>query len=101
MHEPVGYWWEEGEGQVGVWEGEVQTLGCKTGSRMYYCTSKGVEPILCNNCKWSVICFLFVCFLLFRAVPEAYRSSQARGLIRASTASLHHRHSNTGSEPCL
>ena len=35
---------------------------------------------------------LFVCFLccLFRAVPTAYGSSQARGLIGATTAGLHH-----------
>ena len=46
--------------------------------------------------------FLFVCFvlfLLFRATPTAYGSSQARGLIGA--AGLHHSHSNARSEPCL
>ena len=31
----------------------------------------------------------------------AYRSSQARGQIGAAAASLHHSHSNTGSEPHL
>ena len=45
---------------------------------------------------------LFVClFCLFafsRAVPAAYGGSQARGLIRAADASLHHSHSNVGSE---
>ena len=34
---------------------------------------------------------------LFRATPAAYGSSQARGWIRATTASLHHSHSNVGS----
>ena len=43
---------------------------------------------------------LFVC-LLFRAALTAYGGSQARGLIRATAASPHHRHSNAGSEPCL
>ena len=49
---------------------------------------------------------LFVCFcLLFlvfsRAVPMAHRVSQASGLIGAVVASLHHSHSNAGSEPSL
>ena len=35
-------------------------------------------------------------FLLFRAAPAAYGSSQARGQIGAATAGLHH--SNVGSE---
>ena len=43
----------------------------------------------------------FVCFLLFRAEPEAYESSQARGRIGTTAASLHRSHSNTGSEPHL
>ena len=45
--------------------------------------------------------YLFVFCLFFRAAPAAYESSQARGLIRATAASLHHSHSNMGSEPCL
>ena len=45
-------------------------------------------------------CYLFSA-LLFRTAPEAYGSSQARGLIGAATASLHHSHSNAGSEPHL
>ena len=40
--------------------------------------------------------FLFF-FLLFRAKPTAYGCSQARGWIRAATASLHHSYSNLGS----
>ena len=36
---------------------------------------------------------------LFRAM--AYGSSQARGQIGATAASLYHSHSNVGSEPCL
>ena len=45
--------------------------------------------------------FLFFCFCFFRATPVAYGSSQARGLIAAAAADLHHNHSNTRSEPCL
>ena len=41
--------------------------------------------------------FLFVCFLPFRATPAAYAGSQARGQIRAIADSLHHSHSNMGS----
>ena len=44
--------------------------------------------------------FGFVCFL-FRAAPAAYGGSQARGLIGAAAAGLHHSHSNSGSKPCL
>ena len=38
---------------------------------------------------------------LFRAVPAAYGGSQARRPIGAVAASLHHSHSNAGSEPHL
>ena len=44
--------------------------------------------------------FLFL-FAFSRTVPEAHGGSQARGLIRDVAASLHHSHSNTGSEPRL
>ena len=37
-------------------------------------------------------------FLLFRAIPAAYGSFQARGQIGAAAASLGHSHSNAGSE---
>ena len=42
------------------------------------------------------------CFLLFffRAAPVAYGGSQARGLIGAVAASLHHSQGNTRSELC-
>jgi len=42
--------------------------------------------------------FFFFGFLLFRAKPAAYLSSQARGQIRAAAASLHQSHRNAGSE---
>ena len=40
-------------------------------------------------------------FLLFRAMPAAYGSSQARGRVGSTAAGLHHSHSNVGSEPHL
>ena len=40
-------------------------------------------------------------FLLFRATPVAYGSSQARGPTGAAAAGLHHSHSNMGSELLL
>ena len=43
--------------------------------------------------------FLFIFICLFRAVPTAYGSSQARGQIGAAPAGLYH--SNTGSKPTL
>ena len=49
-------------------------------------------------CKLNVY-FCLCC--LFRAVPMAYGSSQARGRIRAVAASLYHNHSKARSEPHL
>ena len=40
-------------------------------------------------------------FSFFSAIPAAYGSSQARGRIRATAASLHHSNSNAGYEPHL
>ena len=45
--------------------------------------------------------FFFCIFAISRANPVAYGGSQARGLIRVVAASLHHIHSNAGSEPHL
>ena len=45
---------------------------------------------------------LIICFFFFlMATPLAYGNSQARSGIRATAASLHHRHSNSGSKLCL
>ena len=46
--------------------------------------------------------YLFIYFVFFaisRAALVAYGGSQARGLIGAVAAGLHHSHSNTGSKP--
>ena len=45
--------------------------------------------------------FFFFLVVSFRATSMAYGDSQARGLIRAVAAGLHHSHSNAGSEPHL
>ena len=45
--------------------------------------------------------FFFFSFCLFRDSPKAYGVSQARGLIGAVATSLHHSHSNAGSQPRL
>ena len=47
-----------------------------------------------------LLCVFFF-FILFRATHTAYGGSQARGLIRAVAAGLHHCHSNARSKPCL
>ena len=45
---------------------------------------------------WGFFVFLFFCFCFFRAVPEAYGGSQARGQIGTTAGSLHHSYSNAG-----
>ena len=40
---------------------------------------------------------IFFCFCFLRATPVAYGGSQARGLIGAVAAGLHHSHSNARS----
>ena len=47
------------------------------------------------------ILFFFFIFCFFRAIPVAYGGSQARGPIRAVSASLHYSHSNARSQPRL
>ena len=42
--------------------------------------------------------FVFCFFLLFRATPSAYESSQGRSLGGAVAAGLHHSHRNSGPE---
>ena len=52
---------------------------------------------------WKDALYLFVlfCFCLFRATPTAYGSSQARGQIGDTAASLCHSHNDARSELCL
>ena len=49
----------------------------------------------------SIFILFYFIFCLFRAVPAACGGSQARGLIGAVAASLHHSYSNARSEPYL
>ena len=56
-------------------------------------------PRLALNGLWEL--FFYFYFLLFRATPVAYASSQDRGRLTATAASLHHSHSNAGSEARL
>ena len=48
----------------------------------------------------GILIYLFIC-CLFRAAPAAYGGSQARDLIQAIAAGLHHSHSNARSELLL
>ena len=51
-HRYSGYqWWRRDNIRTGEWE--VQTIGCKIGSRRY-CTIWEIKYIFCNNCKWKV-----------------------------------------------
>ena len=45
--------------------------------------------------------YIYIYILLFRAVPAAYGSSQARSQMGASPAGLCHSQSNAGLELCL
>ena len=49
-------------------------------------------PLEDRKCHFFLSSFFF--FLLFRATPVTYGSSQARGQIGATAAGLHHNHSN-------
>ena len=55
--------------------------------------------------QWKIFLFscvcVCVCVSFLGPLPEAYGSSQTRGLIRAVAASLCHSHSNGGSKPPL
>ena len=79
---------------------------------------QGLAPFLQRArvpaCRWLPSCCVpmwgressqsslsFFLFCLFRAAPAAYGGFQARGLIRAIAAGLHHSHSHTRSEPHL
>ena len=49
----------------------------------------------------TAMVWVFVCFCLFRAVPVAYGSSQARSQTGAEAVGLCHSHSIAGSKPYL
>ena len=63
---------------------------------------RGREGFVEVVCQVNLFIYLFFCLFVFpRATPLAYGGSQARGLIRAVAASLHHSRSNVGSDPRL
>ena len=71
----------------------------------YYSTWDPVLHLKNRKCRFEpfsmqmlVLTRFFFFFYLSRATPAAYGSSQTRGPIRALAASLHHSHSNAGSE---
>ena len=59
----------KGSTDVGVWE--VQTVGYKIDSRLY-CTTWGIEPVFCNNCKWEVIFKNFIQVDNFKNMNASY-----------------------------
>ena len=65
----------------------------------YYVEVGSLYTCSVERCFFFCLFFCFIC--LFRAAPAAYEGSQARGLIRAVAVSLHHSHSDSGSELCL
>ena len=60
----------------------------------------GYEVVLGFICTQHYVqgFYFFFVFAISWAVPSAYGGSQARGLIGAVAAGLHHSHSNLGSE---
>ena len=54
-----------------------------------------------GNFLITLLISLQVVVVVFKAAPRACGGSQARGLIGAAAAGLHHSHSNAKSEPCL
>ena len=61
---------------------------------------QGLGPVISGWPLFSLLYFILF-FVFSRAIPEACGGSQARGLIRATVAGLHHSHSIVGSELCL
>ena len=58
------------------------------------CSASAPLPRGCSLPRWPP-----PLFFLFRATLATYGSSQARDLIGATPAGLHHSHRNAGSEP--
>ena len=96
---------------------EMSRFLAGTDARGSFCVAQLVERNYLRSCSrtftrvpilflgwieaWVFIILRSPIFLPARAAPAAYGSSQARGLLGAVAAGLHHSHSNRGSEPCL
>ena len=80
---------------------------CKLSSSSVVLHSISIYKQIDRNYPMVVVLLVFgffgFCFCLFRAASEAYGGSQARGLIGATAAGLHHSHSrsNVRSDLCL
>ena len=92
---PMGYGQSQARDGIGAGDGNAPfafftpTVECKN----------GVLQFLHLPTHTSSLPFYFlISFLLFKASPGAYGSSQARGPIRAAAAGLHHSHSDMGSQ---
>ena len=66
----------------------------------YFC-AKMAEELQQRLYNFLFFFFLFFFVFFFRAAPTAYGGSQARGLVLAIAAGLHHSHSNARSKPHL
>ena len=71
------------------------------GDRVFAATTDFFYFILIKKIFFNYFFFFFFVLCPFRASPAAYGGSQARGLIGAVAAGLHHSHSNARSEPHL
>ena len=68
------------------------------GKRVSFWVDENVLNLDCNDDYTALNIIFFFFFLTFLAAPKAYGSSQTRGQIRATAASLHQSYNNTGSE---
>ena len=79
---------------------QLQILNPLSEARIWTCILMDTSQIHFHYTTVGTLYFYsFINF--FRATPMAYESYQARGWIGATTASLHHSHSNNISELCL
>ena len=77
-------------------EARDQTQNLMVPSQIHFCwATMGTPP------GEFLFLFYFILFLLFRAIPTAYGSSQARGRIRATAAGPCHNHNNARSKLSL
>lgn len=83
------------------------SLGCKKECRTECQSLNSVSLNSHSACKklydfaFLTSVSLLLLLLFFRAVPEGYGGSQARGRTGDVAASIHHSHSNKASEPHL
>ena len=86
---------------VMTWQHPTDYLGHCYTAVPFLAVALGSSHCLVNFFLFFSLLFSFFFLSLFRAASTAYGSSQAKGLIRAIAARLHHSHSNAGSKLCL